>query len=740
MFKTTILEPGQRLGKYHVISELGRGGMGCVYLAEDESLSRRVAIKVIMHHEGADDSFVEKLAHEAKVIANLSHPNVVHVHAFDVIAGIPIIEMEYIEGGSLANRLQQEFVLPAEAVRYAHNVSRALAYSHSMGAIHRDVKPSNILIDHHEQARLADFGIAKALAESEMIALTNSRSGVFHGTPYYAPPEAWEGQEATESWDIYSLGAVMFEAVTGAPPHEAKSPLELARKMATEDVQPVRELNPKISVELGRLVDDLLQRNTADRPADAVEVASRIEGLPEFGAESDRGSSTVRMKIPKTLRTRTVQGTQRDQKRKNLGLGVFVASVILVLLWLGVQSRGDWLRGLDNAAASLPGSSTLTPMQDLSILTAEDHLATVLDTSKIDGNNLVFSARFPGIGPDAVEHWLVSMSEANAPQSILGYGDSRIIRLNLDHSADDYRVSGNWAGYEDIDGTVFRRGVVRGQLHWDEGAKGLLGTLTFIGDHDGSTRDTTVSAHVLNEMATDSRFIFNFEESDLLPALVQNELRPRNESLADLFDNLSPVFVGGSATVRMPNPNSEAISNRELTYSELTRIASQGAALPDDLLVGIPVQLRPFAQFSLQQENIEAYFACRVLDESHGLRLEIQLAKTLLVPVSETPVLRLVHHTQGNVSFEYYGLEDHDPNTAKCTVQSVRNEEKVIFFVSIPHDAFRLDPNSPSEGERLRFAAAIYSDEESEQSRRIAQWGFPNASVAKHGAVLRFGH
>ncbi len=739
MFKTTVLEPGQRLGKYHIIAEIGRGGMGCVYLAEDESLSRNVAIKVIVHHDAADETFVEKLAHEAKVIANLSHPNVVHVHAFAVIAGIPIIEMEYIEGGSLADRFRDEFVLPAEAVRFAHGTSRALAYSHSMGAIHRDVKPSNILIDHHAQARLADFGIAKALAESEMRALTNSRSGVFRGTPYYAPPEAWEGQEATESWDIYSLGAVMFEAVTGAPPHEANSPLELARKMATEKVPPVRQINPRISEDLGRLVDDLLQRHAEDRPSDAVEVANRIENLPEFGDETSVTQSTMRLKVMKKLRPKRKQNGVSDRARRLLVVGVPVLGfVVFALIW-GLRSNG-WEGGLLARVSNFMGpTASSIPVQDLATLDVDASLQSLVSASKDDNNATVFTARFPELAEGAGQRWLVSMSDKGIPASLIGFSEARLLHVALDPSADGYRVAGNWAGYDDDHGTVFRRGTVRGQLFWEEESNILLGTVTYIGDHDGSRHDVTVSAHVQNSLETDAQFIYALESSELLPALIENELKPRNESWVEDVDQLFPAFIGGIATVRMPDRGARMGSSSTLTYSTLEKLVSERSVLPNDVIVGIPVQQSPLVRFSSDHENLSLFLACRVPAGVNNVRLEIQLARTPMVPASATPILKLIHHQDDNTYIEYYGEEGEPPESPKCSVDCKVENDNVLYSVTIPFDAFRMNPESPNLRERLRFAAAMYDEEASAESQLIAHWGFPGAGVAQHGAVIRFG-
>ncbi len=731
-----ILTPGQELGKYQILSELGRGGMGCVYLALDRKLNRRVAIKVIWHHETPDDSFVEKLALEARVIANLSHPNVVHVHAFDVIDGIPVIEMEFIEGGSLSQRFRDEFVLPSDAVRHAHGVSRALAYSHGLGAIHRDVKPSNILIDQHEQARLADFGIAKVLAESEMIALTNSRSSVFRGTPYYAPPEAWDGEEPSKSWDLYSLGAVLYEAVSGAPPHLAKTPLELAMKMATEPIQPIRDVNAKISPDLGALIDDLLRRSPADRPGSAQETVERLEALPEFNRDADHDHTTLVGRLPAKKRAYRKKQITRLVALRFIGLACLIAVFALAVIWWESATERIWLSAIDSSASS-PAPEPHAPRQNLTTLTGGDRLASLLLTTRSDENQSAFDARLPEMGENM--HWLVKIDDQGVPSKALSFNDARLMRLDFALAGERYAVTGNWAGYADAGGTVFRSGVVRGDVEWQDKSKVLLGTLSLINDRDGAVLVTTVTARRAEERITDVQFAFLIEESEILMPMVRHELAPRGQEWASAFDSLFPVFENGIATARLSDAtDARGSSGLTLSRGARERIVSTGQSIPEDMLLGLPRNLAPILRTSVDEEVLMLKLQSTIPTDMEPVHLELEVVKDLLVPVSSSPLFRLFHYADDESTLEFYGADPPVAVPTACIARAEIIEGVATFEIAIPFDVFGINPSAPTNGDRIRVGAAIISDSANYSGETVAQWGFPSDGVAKHGAIVQF--
>jgi len=203
----------KRLGKYEILSELGRGAFATVHLARDTVLQREVALKVLHPPLLADPDFVQRFENDARAAAQLDHPHIVTVHDLGQAEGRLFIAMQYLPGGSLTERLAASGPLPfAEAVRVTAQIAAALDYAHGLGFIHRDVKPSNILFNARGEAVLGDFGLVAAV-ESSVIA--RSSTGGTVGTPAYIPPELWENQPAAPATDVYALACVLYEAVTG---------------------------------------------------------------------------------------------------------------------------------------------------------------------------------------------------------------------------------------------------------------------------------------------------------------------------------------------------------------------------------------------------------------------------------------------------------------------------------------------------------------------------------------------
>ena len=226
--------PTTLAGRYRVLDRLGAGGMATVYLAEDDRLGRKVAVKRL--HSDSPEDAAQRFEREAKLGASLSHPNLVTV--FDTVAddeGVLIV-MEYVEGENLAQLMARERVPAEQAVSIIRQVAGALDHAHQAGVVHRDVKPANILITPDGKAKLVDLGIATASERTQITAV-----GTVLGTPSYMAPEQLEGGTITKAVDIYGLGAVAFELLAGRKARQGRTPVEIAHQIASEPSPDIRE-------------------------------------------------------------------------------------------------------------------------------------------------------------------------------------------------------------------------------------------------------------------------------------------------------------------------------------------------------------------------------------------------------------------------------------------------------------------------------------------------------------------
>ena len=260
----------QRIGRYEVIGELGRGGMATVFLARDPHLDRQVAVKVLPRQFVQDKNFRERFRREARAIGRLNHDAIVGVHDFGEDDGQPYIVMEYMPGGTLAERLTGQPLPLADVLTILEPVAAALDSAHAAGIIHRDLKPANILFDQHGHAHVADFGIAQMADATQSITGTG-----LIGTPSYMSPEQAEGNaDLTPASDIYSLGVIAYELLSGKPPFTASSMFALLRKH-------IQDVPPPLSV--GGAIDNAvraaLAKDASTRPAKAGAFIESLGGL-----------------------------------------------------------------------------------------------------------------------------------------------------------------------------------------------------------------------------------------------------------------------------------------------------------------------------------------------------------------------------------------------------------------------------------------------------------------------------
>jgi serine/threonine-protein kinase len=346
----------QLSGRYRLDAQIGAGGMSTVYRAFDVNLERQVAIKLLHREMSADSDQLERFRREARAVAQLSHPHIVGVIDAGEDEGRPYIVFEYVEGETLKQRINELGQLPVdESVAYAIEIARALGCAHSHGIVHRDVKPQNVLIDEEGSAKVTDFGIARSLKDDGLTA-----DGRVLGTTDYVSPEQALGHDVNGQSDIYSLGIVLYEMLTGEVPFHGENQISVAMKHVREDLPDIQVRRPEVSATLAAVLDRMTDKDLAHR---YVDVPSLIGDLEEtLAIEAARhGSSTG--EATAVIRTLPARARRRlpFRMRHSISLAAVLALAavaVAIVLLIGDKAADNIQRGTGPGRNAAPPPGT----------------------------------------------------------------------------------------------------------------------------------------------------------------------------------------------------------------------------------------------------------------------------------------------------------------------------------------------------------------------------------------------
>jgi len=374
-------------GRYRLDARIGSGGMSTVYRAFDTTLEREVAIKLMNREIAAKPDQLERFRREARAVAQLSHPHIVGIIDAGEDAGRPYIVFEYVEGETLKQRIRRLGRLPiGESVAYAIEIARALEAAHARNIVHRDVKPQNVLIDEEGSAKVTDFGIARSLDEEEAL----TADGRVLGTTDYVSPEQALGHAVTGQSDLYSLGIVLFEMLTGDVPYRGENQVAVAMKHVREPLPDVQVRRPEVSAALAAVVDRATDKELSHRYPDAASMIADLEDALAIEAARSGQTTGEATTVLRTLPKGKKRGVPLRLRSPGLyvSLAILAAIAVALVVLLGSQSahRGTGTHRIKPAVAGLKEDSLAQNAAHDYDPAGDDHEHSADVNNVLDGN------------------------------------------------------------------------------------------------------------------------------------------------------------------------------------------------------------------------------------------------------------------------------------------------------------------------------------------------------------------
>jgi serine/threonine protein kinase/Tfp pilus assembly protein PilF len=443
------LSAGQMINQYQIISRLGAGGMGEVFLAEDTRLQRRVALKFLPSLDTQDEAHLRRFELEARAIAALSHPNVCTIHEVIETGGRHCIVMEYVEGVTLRERIDGGQIETSEALDVAIQVASALALAHTAGIVHRDIKPENIMLRHDGYVKILDFGLAKLTERKSKGADSEARTqiielkttpGMVLGTVAYMSPEQARGLTVDSRTDVWSLGVVLYEMVTGQRPFAAPTPTDLIISIVGREPEPLDKLAPSAPTQLGRIVSKALAKDRDGRYHTADDLLVNLKDLKREVDAETRPSGRVQ--------TASSDRALISSRLRPARLAILATLVVALILAGFILARYVRQRSTPAVVTEIKSLAVL-PMVNLSGDPSEDYFADGMTDTLIAGLAKVGSLRvtsrtsvmqFKGSQKPLKEIARELNVDAIVEGSVQRFGDQVRINVQLIHAATDQHL------------------------------------------------------------------------------------------------------------------------------------------------------------------------------------------------------------------------------------------------------------------------------------------------------------